>query len=229
MSHSKTLRPRLRWPVRAAAAGDFLRRRLPAELSAAASRSRICRTTGRAPCLRLLRRLRADHRGPERAARAGRAVPQPRYRPKPRLRSHGRRSRPAAARRRYLLRGSRARGGTPPALRDRVLQPCLGNQFGAHHRGGRSLPRRTGGHRHAERFSVRGLPHSLQPGGRREADRHALDGCEPAACRGHHRRRAAAGASGQGRAGVPRGSVARLRSPTFACWCSMPTRQCWTG
>src|SRR3546814_10378881 len=53
-------------------------------------------------------------------------------------------------------------GGTPPALRDRVLRPCLGNQFGAHHRGGRSLPRRTGGHRHAERFSVRGLPHSLQ-------------------------------------------------------------------
>src|SRR3546814_10382041 len=80
-----------------------------------------------------------------------RSVPQPRYRPKPRLRRHGRRSRPAAARRRYLLRGSRARGGTPPALRDRVLRPCLGNQFGAHHRGGRSLPRRTGGHRHAER------------------------------------------------------------------------------
>src|SRR3546814_7806335 len=47
------------------------------------------------------------------------------------------------------------RSGTPPALRDRVLRPCLGNQFGAHHRGGRSLPRRTGGHRHAERFSVR--------------------------------------------------------------------------
>jgi hypothetical protein len=33
-------------------------------------------------------------------------------------------------------RGSRARRGAPPALRDRLLQPCLGNQFGAHHRGG---------------------------------------------------------------------------------------------
>src|SRR3546814_6847022 len=72
-----------------------------------------------------------------------RSVPQPRYRPKPRLRRHGRRSRPAAARRRYLLRGSRARGGTPPALRDRVLRPCLGNQFGAHHRGGRRSEEHT--------------------------------------------------------------------------------------
>src|SRR3546814_6350932 len=33
VSFQKTLRPRLRWPVRAAAAGDFLRRRLPAERS----------------------------------------------------------------------------------------------------------------------------------------------------------------------------------------------------
>jgi hypothetical protein len=35
-----------------------------------------------------------------------------------------RRSQPAAARRRYLPRGSRARGAAP-ALRDRLLQPCL--------------------------------------------------------------------------------------------------------
>src|SRR3546814_19299517 len=56
VSFQKTLRPRLRWPVRAAAAGDFLRRRLPAELPAAARLAFApAGQPGRAPCLRLLR------------------------------------------------------------------------------------------------------------------------------------------------------------------------------
>jgi hypothetical protein len=68
VSFYNAVRPRLRWPVRATAAGRFLRRRLPAELSAAARLAVApAGQPGRAPCLRLLRRLRADHRRPERA------------------------------------------------------------------------------------------------------------------------------------------------------------------
>ena len=44
-------------------------------------------------------------------------------------------------------------------------------------------------------------PGSVQPGDRRQADLHALDGPEPGVCRGHHRRAASAGAPEQGHAG----------------------------
>jgi hypothetical protein len=49
----------------------------------------------------------------------------------------------------------------------------------------RPVPRQPGRPRHAGGFSVHRLPGSVQPGDRRQADLHALDGQEPGICRGH--------------------------------------------
>ena len=63
---------------------------------------------------------------------------------------------------------------------------------------GSSLPRRAGGHRHADAVPVHRLPHPVQPGHRVEADRHALDRREPARGRRHHGQAADAGAPQKG-------------------------------
>jgi hypothetical protein len=67
----------------------------------------------------------------------------------------------------------------------------------------RPVPRQPGRPRHAGGFPVHRVPGSVQPGDRRQADLHALDGPEPGVCRGHHRRAASAGAPQQGHAGRP--------------------------
>jgi len=69
---------------------------------------------------------------------------------------------------------SRGRGGTPPALRDRVLQPGL-EISSAHITEEAAAIWPTWPTSPRQPFPVRCLPHSLQPSGRREADRHALD------------------------------------------------------
>jgi hypothetical protein len=80
---------------------------------------------------------------------------------------------------------------------------CWEDQQRAHQSGNRPVPRQPGRPRHAGSLSVHRLPGSVQPGDRRQADLHALDGQEPGVCRGHQCGAASAGASEQGYAGRP--------------------------
>src|SRR3989344_1088642 len=162
------------------------------------------RRPGGAVSLRGRQGFRADHRGAGSATGSGGAVHSRWHRALGGLRHRRRRFRwPAHARVRHLLRRSGPRGNPAAELRDVRLQPVLGNQQRPYHRGNRPVSGRSGGPRHARGVPVHRFPHSVQPGDRRQADLHAVDGREPAAGRRHHRHTASAGAPDQGHAGRP--------------------------
>ena len=165
-------------------------------------------------------RLRPDHRRPGHSPTWTRSAPDRGRGAHLVSRRHGD-DLASPARRRYLLR--EPRGSPRLSFETRFYSRCW-EISSAHLTRGGPLPRRTGGHRHAERFLFVAFASRIAHD-RREADRHPWTGCEPAACRGHHRRTAAAGAPGQGHAGIPRGVLPWPRSPTCACWSSMPMRR----